>query len=686
MKNDIQNSNDYPPNPDCGLPSHRMETTLKFPDSARTRHSALSFVTLSIMLMLSQFLSAEDILFPDDPRAIINVKTELGAVGDGKADDTAALQKAIELCFAPDQVHSRFIYLPKGTYRITKQLIFRPLGSDGNEGSMIGPWLFGESREQTVIKLSDGADGFADSGAPRAMIRGVSRPDGARMNADFFDRMVVNMTLDTGNNPGAIGIQFYSNNTGEMRSVSIRGNGTIGLDLGFNDQNGPLLIEDVSIDGFTIGVNLAYGLNSQTLSRIRISGCDIGVRHSRQIAAIEGLEVIGARVPVECIEGGILALLAPRFSKGPGTGPAVAITGDKLPNLYIRDLVAQGYGQGVDGGKTSAPSIKETSFKEYASGGMLSPGGADIGGGLFIDPPKMPTVPWPKNGNEWVCANDFGMTSGSSSGTIDSDDDGSAIQQAIDEAAKKGATTVYILGGKRGDPNWYHVRSDVRIHGSVNRVIGLGFVRILFGHEDPRKDPSFPENMPTFFIEDEAGAPPAVIIEHLNVFAPRPGYAVENKAKKRDLIVRAGTPEIIARENSRVFIANVVGGITMHRGSQIVARHLNAEGKGIQIHNDAGLLYIVGFKTEGSGTKILTTDNGRSEVFGSLIYNNTGDMEKLPCLEVRDAYLFSGGHQEVHFGGNWYATPVSQTVNGVTTTINKAAWMSWSAMRAGKAK
>jgi len=100
----------------------------------------------------------------------------------------------------------------------------------------------------------------------------------------------------------------------------------------------------------------------------------------------------------------------------------------------------------------------------------------------------------------------------------------------------------------------------------------------------------------------------------------------------------------------------------------------------------AGLLYIVGFKTEGSGTKILTTDNGRSEVFGSLIYNNTGDIEKLPCLEVRDAYFFSGGHQEVHFGGKWYATPVSQTLNGATTTIDKAAWMSRSAMPAGKAK
>ena len=54
--------------------------------------------------------------------------------------------------------------------------------------------------------------------------------------------------LDCGQNPGAIGIKFYSNNTGLMQDVRIRGNGACGLDLSFNDQNGPLLIQDVEID------------------------------------------------------------------------------------------------------------------------------------------------------------------------------------------------------------------------------------------------------------------------------------------------------------------------------------------------------------------------------------------------------------------------------------------------------
>jgi hypothetical protein len=612
---------------------------------------------------------------------VLNVKTELGAVGDGVADDTEALQQAIELCYAPGQPHSRFIYLPEGTYRITRQLIFRPQGSDGKEGSMVGPWLFGESREGTVIRLEDGAAGFGDAENPRAMIRGVSRPDGSRMNADFFDRMLVNLTLDTGDNPGAVGIKFYSNNTGEMRRVTIRGNGAVGLDLGFNDQNGPLLIDDVRIEGFRLGVNLDYGINSQTLSRVTVTGAEVGLRHRRQIVTVEDLVVEGAKVPVECLHGGTLVLLNPRFTRGPGDGAAVKIAGEKIPNLYIRNLEAEGYGQGIDGGAAPGGSVAELEVREYSSKGVVTPGGG-AEAGLFLAAPRAPEVPWENDPEKWVCANDFGMTQGAK-GEIEEDDDGAALQRVIDAAAAKGATTVYIIGGPRANLNWFHIRSDVRVHGSVNRIIGMGFVRLLNGHEKLDGKPGFPEMMPKIYIEDEAGTPPAVVFEHLNVFAPRTGFVLENRARSRTLVVRASTPAIVAREGTTVFAENTVSRIFLEPESRLYARHLNTEGDGIQIHNENGKLVIIGFKTERSGTKLLTTHGGVSEVFGSLIYNNTGDREGIPCFEVRDAWLFSGGFQEVHFGGNWYNIPVRETVDGQSAQLEKRAWMGWAAMRAG---
>lgn len=620
--------------------------------------------------------------FPNDPRAVLDVKRDLGAVGDGVADDTDALQQAIETAFTAKHPTSRIIYLPAGTYRITRELVFRPLGSTGGEGSMIGPWLFGEDRDRTVIRLDSHAEGFNDPASPRAMIRSLSRPAGAKMNADFFDRMLVNLTIDSGDNGGAIAVQFYSNNTGEMRNVSVRGNGVYGLDLGSHDQNGPLLIENISITGFKTGINFDYGINSQTLSGITIDGAEVGIRHRRQIATIENLTVRGARVPVHCREGGTLTLIGARFVGGPGTGRAIQVDNTNT-NLYARNIETEGYARAIGIADDDSAGVAELQVKEFSSAPVLRPNPAATGAGLFLDLPRAPEVPWEADPSKWVCANDFGMTSGPGK-EIDADDDGLAIQKAIDHAAATGATTVYIIGGSRAEPNWFHVRSDVRVHGSVRRIIGLGFVRLLFGHQDPSQDERFPEQMAKFIVDDEPGNTAAVAFERLQVFAARPGFAIEVRARQRPVVVRASTPVVIARSGSQVFMLNNVGTLFLEPGAKVVARHQNTEGRRVQIHNRGGELSIVGFKTEKSGTKLLTTAGGRTEVFGALIYNNSGDKERLPCIEVRDASLFSGGFQEVHFGGNWYETPVRLEQGGAEHRIERKPWMRWSAMRAGE--
>lgn len=57
-----------------------------------------------------------------------------------------------------------------------------------------------------------------------------------------------NMTFQTGNaNPGAICVQYIANNQGSVRRVKIvcGGSGPIGLDLGYTNEQGPCLIQDV---------------------------------------------------------------------------------------------------------------------------------------------------------------------------------------------------------------------------------------------------------------------------------------------------------------------------------------------------------------------------------------------------------------------------------------------------------
>ena len=76
-----------------------------------------------------------------------NVKTEYGAVGDGKADDTAAIQKALEtirLVASPKKV----LYFPAGTYRITATLRLERL----SHNEPLGMSITGEDPEKTIIK------------------------------------------------------------------------------------------------------------------------------------------------------------------------------------------------------------------------------------------------------------------------------------------------------------------------------------------------------------------------------------------------------------------------------------------------------------------------------------------------------------------------------------------------------
>src|SRR4051794_12333768 len=50
----------------------------------------------------------------------VNLKTTYGAVGDGKTDDSNAFQNALNL--AATTANSSVLYVPAGTYRITRTL------------------------------------------------------------------------------------------------------------------------------------------------------------------------------------------------------------------------------------------------------------------------------------------------------------------------------------------------------------------------------------------------------------------------------------------------------------------------------------------------------------------------------------------------------------------------------------
>ncbi len=102
----------------------------------------------------------------------ISVKTDVtpAAIGDGVADDTAALQKAID-----GVKDGSVIYFPAGTYRITDTLRFKinRTTNDGPKNRVLGVSIIGHGRGTTIVW--DGPAGksmLEESGATMSRYRG----------------------------------------------------------------------------------------------------------------------------------------------------------------------------------------------------------------------------------------------------------------------------------------------------------------------------------------------------------------------------------------------------------------------------------------------------------------------------------------------------------------------------------
>jgi len=154
----------------------------------------------------------------DDPRAVYLTAREFGAEADGKADDSVAIQSALDK--AANGGHEGIVFVPSGRYRLTRTVYVWP-----------GVRVIGYGLTRPVFLLADSTPGFQRGVGVMVMFTGANPGDLARMGgrvpfpppgtippnnniadatpSTFYSAMS-NIDFEIGEgNPAAIAIRFH---------------------------------------------------------------------------------------------------------------------------------------------------------------------------------------------------------------------------------------------------------------------------------------------------------------------------------------------------------------------------------------------------------------------------------------------------------------------------------------------
>ena len=586
----------------------------------------------------------EPILYPDDARLVDVTQEPYLADPTGQRDSTAAIQKA----FDTNRGGGNIIYLPPGQYLISDTIKWA--------GRRSFNMLYGAGQEHTTIRLADNAPGYDDPMKPKNMIWTGGPP------AQRFKNAVRDLTIDSGRgNPGAVGLNFCANNQGGVFDVTIRSGedgkqpGAVGLGLD-EAEVGPLMVKNVTVIGFDLGIRVRHTVNSVTLEHITLRGQrEAGIDNFNNMVFVRKLDSENA-VPAVVNGGsdGVFTLIDSTLAGTSGAADRSAML-NRNPRavLFVRNVETTGYAQAIK--DEQADPVPTGQVEEWVSGPRVSlfPGEMRT---LNLPIEETPTVPHDPL-DQWVSPMQFGGMPG------DKDDDTEAIQRAIDS----GATTVYLPRGP-GDPGAYLISDTIYIRGNVRRIVGLeASLEVTNALADnPDK--------PVFMFED--GDQPVVMLERLRfTFKRFPNPTLIHRAD-RDLVVSAFSEVAKPRHlgKGRLFLEDIVGhGVYVGPGATLFARQFNLEGGDWKLVNDGGTAWVMGIKTECRSPIALTKAGGTTEIIGGHLYKCVEFGVDKISFEVEDGGRMSLAGVAEYVWDPKFATEVvlKETRDGQTRQLTK---------------
>ena len=612
------------------------------------------FLAGMVLWFMAKAAMGQGITFPDDG-GVVDVR-DFGAIPNDADDDTQAIQRALDAY--PNG--NRIVYVPEGTWIVGDTLRW-PEGRHGGEAHK-RTILQGAGRERTILRVPDQAPGFKGD-TPKPVIWTGIAP------AQRFRNAVRDLTIDIGAGlPNAIGLQFNASNQGRVENVALRAahdSGKIGLDMGFTDEIGPLLVKNLEVEGFGVGIRTFWPVNSNTFEHVVLRNQrELGWENYHQMIFIRDLQSENA-VPAlfnRKDSWGTVTLLEGRLKGIPGAERHPAIHNQR--QLYVRDLVTSGYAKAI-----------ENDDKGRDQGDLIEPGPIAHATShtnvrsLFRDlphatlPPRQtlghlpiretPVIPWGDPTRDWVSLTSFGAD------PTGERDASAALQRAIDSGAK----TIHLPGGCR-----FRFDEEVEIRGPVERIIGLEGRFETTGKAVWRLvDDRHPQRKPDS---------PAVIIERGS--GPSGGASLRLVHQSRRTLVLSSWigAEIEGRGPGDLFVEDACARLVLtHPGQNVWCRQLNTEHSGTMLVNHGANLWILGMKTEKIGTIIETRQGGVTDVAGLFLYSNQGWDPAVPAFVIDESTVILTGINERNFNRKPVSLWVRETREGVTRETVEIPWV-----------